>query len=63
MIDICSYSNVTVYLLDNSHIICENNESGNKYEVTNNIRFVKITSFGGYLYGIDINHKLRSLPK
>ena len=63
VIDVCSYSNATVFLLEDGNIICEINEPENKrYRVSNNIPLTRITSFTGYLYGIGSDNKLYTLP-
>lgn len=64
VIDVCSYSNATVFLLDDGNIICEINSSETKqrHKTFNNIRLSKITSFNGYLYGIGVDKNLYTLP-
>ena len=63
VIDVCSYSNATVFLLKDGHIICQlNNELKQRYRTSNNIPLSRITSFDGYMYGISTNRKLYTLP-
>lgn len=73
VIDVCSYSNVTVFLLQDGNIICETQgrevknvkdakEAKQRRRVSNNISLVRITSFNGYLYGLENNGKLYNLP-
>lgn len=60
-IDVCSYSDYTIFLLDDSSIITEdcNND---KINITNNIKLNRIISFNGYLYGIDNSGVMFTLP-
>lgn len=63
VIDVCSYSNATLFLLDDGNIICEINEnSDRRYRTSNNIKLRKITSFNGYLYGVSVDKILYTLP-
>lgn len=61
VVDVCSYSNTTIFLLENGEIICEV-EGKKRYKITNNIKLNRITTFGGYLYGTNIEGRLYSLP-
>ena len=66
VIDVCSYSNATLFLLENGNIICEieadNPDEKSRYRTSNNIHLLRITSFKGYLYGMGVDHKLYTLP-
>jgi len=62
VIDVCSYSSATVFLLQNGNIICEiSNDDGTdimRHKASNNIMLKKITSFNGYLHGLGVDNKL-----
>lgn len=63
VIDVCSYSNATVFLLEDGNIICEiDKDTKNRYRASNNIPLIRITSFDGYLHAVGTDHKLYSLP-
>jgi hypothetical protein len=68
VIDVCSYSNATIFLLQDSNIICEIDDSDhrvkgkNRYKASNNIPLIKITTFNGYLHGVGTDRKLYMLP-
>lgn len=63
VIDVCSYSSATVFLLEDGNIICDAKDPVPKrYRTSNNIKLSRITSFKGYLYGIADDHKLYTLP-
>lgn len=66
VIDVCSYSNETIFLLEDGNIICEldshNGDIKNRYRASNNIPLIRITSFGGYLHGVGADRKLYTLP-
>ena len=68
VIDICTYSTNTVFLLENTDITIENsnndkreNDKGSeknvikRYKKKNNVKLCKITTFYGYLYGLGEN--------
>ena len=59
VIDVCSYSSATIYLLNNSNIICEN-ENG-RWRATNNIKLQRIVSYDGYIYGVSETRTLYKL--
>lgn len=59
VIDVCSYSSSTVFLLDDGNIIHENKT---RIRVNNNIKLTRIASYDGYLYGISYDKKLYTLP-
>jgi len=59
IIDICSYSNITIFLLNDNNIICEVDENLNyRYKVSNNISIKKILTFDGYIYSVSNDDKL-----
>jgi len=60
VIDVCSYSDATIFLLNNGNIICE--RENNKKKMTNNIILIRITSFNGYLYALGKDKLLYILP-
>lgn len=73
VIDVCSYSNATVFLLQDTTIICEidnseqsTNNKGqilkNRYKTNNNVSLTRIIAFNGYLHGIGTDQKLYMLP-
>ena len=63
VIDVCSYSNATIFLLEDGNIICEmDKDTKERYRTSNNIPLIRITSFDGYLHGIGWDHKLYTLP-
>lgn len=64
VIDVCSYSNVTVFLLKDGNVICEVQDGADKQRrrAHNNIPLNRITSFAGYLYGVGVDGKLYTLP-
>lgn len=66
VIDVCSYSNATIFLLEDGNIICEldsqDRDTNNRYRTSNNIPLIRITSFDGYLHGVGSDHKLYTLP-
>jgi len=63
VIDVCSYSDVTVFLLQDNNVICETKDNIHpRYRAINNIKLNHITSFAGYLYGIGVDRKLYTLP-
>ena len=59
VVDVCSYSSATIYLLDNGNIICEN-ENG-RWRATNNIKLQRIVSYDGYIYGVSETRSLYKL--
>jgi hypothetical protein len=61
IIDVCSFSNFTLFLLENGNIIKETNSHHEKTEIKNNIIFMRIFPFNGYLHAIDRNGYLYSL--
>jgi hypothetical protein len=61
IIDVCSFSNFTLFLLENGNIIKETNSQHEKTEIKNNIIFMRIFPFNGYLHAIDRNGYLYSL--
>ena len=67
VIDVCSYSNATVFLLADGHVICEieacdSNASTHRYRTNNSVMLSRIFSYDGYLYGLSRTGKLYSLP-
>jgi len=77
VIDVCSYSNATIFLLEDGNIICDvkdqdgnvlqigskcNDITSKRYRTSNNIKLRRITSFNGYLYGVCYDDKLYTLP-
>jgi hypothetical protein len=59
IIDICSYSNIIIFLLNDNTILCEVNDTMNyKYKVSNNISIKKILTFDGYIYSVSTDQKL-----
>lgn len=62
VIDVCSYSNATVFLLADGNIICEIVDTKRRYRAANNIILRRIVSFDGYLYGIGKDNILYTLP-
>lgn len=63
VIDVCSYSNATIFLLEDGHIIAEllTGDSTKRHRVTNNILLTRVTSFNGYLYGVGADAKIYTL--
>lgn len=66
VIDVCSFSNMTIFLLERGDIICETEETapGSKVlqrNITNNEQFKRIFSFNGYLYALNYAGKLYTL--
>jgi len=62
VIDICTYSTSTVFLLENTDITIENsndvkneNKIIKRYKKKNNIKLNRITTFHGYIYGLGAN--------
>lgn len=64
IIDVCSFSNFTLFLLENGNIISENSVKleNTKKEIKNNVILMRIFPFNGYLHAIDRNGYLYSLP-
>lgn len=63
VIDVCSYSNATIFLLEDGNIICEIKDPIYKrYRASNSIKLLRITSFNGYIYGVGTDNKLYNLP-
>jgi len=63
--DICSYSNETIYLLENYNIIRNiviDSARTCKYNIQNNINLKRIVTFDGYLHGLSIDGILYYLP-
>jgi hypothetical protein len=60
VLDVCTYSNGTVFLLVNGSIICEikNGDSNKRYRAVNNVNLIRVLSYDGYLYGLSHNGKL-----
>lgn len=58
IVDVCSYSDATVFVLENGNIIYE---TQTRTRITNNVHIRRIASFQGYLYGIGIDRKLYML--
>lgn len=50
IVDVCSYSDMTIFLMDNGKFIVEREHSRTK--IQSNVVLTKISSFQGYLYGI-----------
>lgn len=61
VIDVCSYSDSTLFLMDDGDIIKEKTDRV-KVRISNNVKLVRITSYNGYMYGLDRNGKLYHLP-
>lgn len=57
VVDVCSYSNFTAYLLQDYNIICEDDKSGRSRK-TSSVQLVRIISFNGYLYGLSKEGKM-----
>jgi hypothetical protein len=62
VIDVCSYSDAVIFLLEDGKIICETHRKERRYRVVNNVHLIKITSFDGYIYGMGSDRKLYTLP-
>ncbi len=65
IIDVCSYSNGTIFLTKDHKIICEmlnDNEQKIKFEVSCNVKLSRVVPFNGYLYGVGEDKKLYNLP-
>lgn len=64
VINVCSYSNATVFLLMNGNAICEvdSGTAKKRYRATNSVTLQQMTSYDGYLYGVSSDHKLYTLP-
>lgn len=60
VIDVCSYSDSVIFLLDNGYIIVEQNNV--RRTIRTNVKLRRIISFSGYIYGIGQNQKLYVLP-
>ena len=59
LLDVCSYSNSTFFLLRNGNIIKQDQkQEQNKQLITNNIKLQRLVSFNGYLYGLHTNGTL-----
>lgn len=59
IIDICTYSDETLFLLDNGNIICDKNTVRRK--IINNVILERILTFNGYIHGLGFDKKLYSL--
>lgn len=57
VIDVCSYSNFTAYLLQDYNIICDDDKS-RRTRKTNSVQLVRIITFNGYLYGLSKEGKM-----
>jgi hypothetical protein len=75
VIDVCSYSNATIFLLEDGNIISElsgvapketqSHQAFNltkRHRVINNVLLLRVTSFNGYLYGVGADAKVYTLP-
>lgn len=64
VIDVCSYSNATIFLLEDSNIICEikTSDGVQRRKTSSNIRLIRITTFSGYMYGVGHDNRLYTLP-
>lgn len=63
VIDVCSYSNATIFLLEDGNVICEiKDQNPKRYRSHNNIKLTRITSFNGYIYGVGKDKLLYNLP-
>lgn len=60
VIDVCSYSSATIFLLANNTVICAN-EHG-RWRATNNIKILRIVTYNGYIYGLADSKCLYKLP-
>jgi hypothetical protein len=61
VIDVCSFSNINVFVLEDGNCICED-DKGARYRVSNNIKINNLTIFGGYLHALDKNGNIYYLP-
>lgn len=65
VIDVCSYSDATVFLLENGNIIYEIariNGPKTRVRANNNVHLKRISGYDGYLYGVGVDGKLYTLP-
>jgi len=61
VIDVCSYSEYLIFLLQNGNLIVEENENKN-YRVSSNVSLKYIVNYRGYLYGLSKEGFLYYLP-
>jgi hypothetical protein len=66
VIDVCTYSDATLFLLEDGHIIAEREAGGTankvRLRITNTIKLIQIRGFSGYIYGVDFRGDLHFLP-
>lgn len=63
VIDVCTYSNATIFLLENGNIISEVRYPEKKREIIgNNVKLIRITTYKGYLHGVGEDGRLYTLP-
>ena len=64
VIDVCSYSDTTIFLLTDRNVTCEifNDSIKKRYRAHNNTELLRIVSYDGYLYGVGADRKLYTLP-
>lgn len=66
VVDVCSYSNATVFLLADGTVTVEvkfdESSSPHRYRAVNNVTLARIFTFDGYLYGLSSSGKLYNLP-
>lgn len=55
VIDVCTYSNSTIFLLENGNIIKQDTD---KQLITNNVKLNRLVTFNGYIYGTNHNGTL-----
>lgn len=60
VIDVCGYSNMNIFLLNNGEAICEYKNTLNtaRKRIHNNVTLKNIVTFKGYLYGLDDQGKI-----
>lgn len=52
VVDVTTYSNYILYLINDGSIICKNTETGEKKNIQSDLIVEKIVSFGGYIYSL-----------
>lgn len=62
VIDVCSYSTYTIFLLEDGNVTLENIDNKEKNRVANNIPLQNIVSYNGYLFGLGTDKALYMLP-
>jgi hypothetical protein len=62
VIDVCSYSNATVFLLADGNTIVEvKDNKTQRYRASNNITLTRIISYDGYMFGLSSSGELHTL--